>query len=429
MRNDRPRSNIVVMAVTSGLNVGAMMMWAPVLSLHLRDLGATDLIIGVATASWLLLAAAGQFAGGRLSDRLGRVPTISWPGIIQAVAIILCSLAPSWPSFVVLYAMYYGGHAIQGPVFSSVVGESVPPAERGRAFGRVELAIGVGVISGPLAGSVLMPVLGIRWLLAISGVLFALAAVLRLTLLVETKPMTTGAASFAYQQVLRPPLASVLAVLVGFNSLLALTLWGPFISLHASDAMGLSRPAINQLAAAGSAFGILMSIVAGHAVSRWGFVPVLRVGLPGLAGLAVVWSLQRAVPAIVGTYMLMYAAFQLAMISSDTFKISALPDEIRGRALGAIGMSSSLLTAPMVPLASWLRSAWGSGAPFAVALIPATIGLVSLTIWQRQQAAIAMVPLTPTGEAPGEYAAKGEPVPSGRSQVTDDGGRSTWQQT
>jgi hypothetical protein len=225
-------------------------------------------------------------------------------------------------------------------------------------------------------------------------------------LLRETKPSTAGTVPFRYGQVWQPPLRRVLLVLVGFNSLLALTLWGPFISLHASDAMGLSRPAINQLAAAGSAVGIIMSIVAGGAVSRWGYAPVLRVGLPALGAMAVLWSMQRSMPAIVGFYILMYAAFQLAMISSDTFKVSALPEETRGRALGAIGMSSGLLTAPLVPLASLLRTTIGSSAPFYVALLPVAVGLVSLLGWQRAAGTVSVV------ETPASDSAKPE-LPTG----------------
>jgi len=373
------RRNVLVMAITAGLNVGAMMMWAPILSLILRDLGAGDVVIGAANAVWLVLSASCQYFGGILADRLGRVPVIAWPGVLSGVSIAACALAPSWPLFVVLYAFYHAGGAIQGPVFSSIIGESVPQAERGRAFSRVEVAIGVGVITGPLTGSVLLPILGTQAVLALSGVLFLVAAVGRLIWLRETKPESTASVSFRATDVLRPPLLRVLGVSVGVNSLLSLTLWGPFLSLHASDVMGLSKSAINQLAAVGSGVGILVALIAGHFVSRRGPAPVLRLAMPALSLAAMLWSMQRAPVAIVLAYILMYAAFEFAMISSDTYRVQHVPDEVRGRALGTIGMTNGIVTAPVVPLASMLRVAVGSAAPFFMSVVPVVLGLFALS--------------------------------------------------
>lgn len=372
------RSNVTFMAITAGLNVSGMMMWAPVLPLIMRDLGATDLVIGVASAAWLVVSSAGQYLGGRLADRIGRVPVIAWPGFIAAASIAGCALAPGWPVFVVLYAFYHLSGAIQGPVFASIVGESVPAAERGRAFGRIEVVIGAGVVAGPLLGSVLLPLVGQRAVLAISGLFFLAAALLRLAFLRETKPADTAGTSFALRQVLRPPLVQVLAVTFSINALFSLTLWGPFLSLHASDVMGLSKPVINQLASAGSLVGMAMAMVAGTVVSRQGAARVLRVAMPGMSLAAILWSAQRSLPAIVLSFILMYAVFQFSLISSDTFRVQGVPDEIRGRALGSIGMANNLISAPVVPLASFLRVQAGSAGPFFLSLAAVAVGLAAL---------------------------------------------------
>jgi MFS family permease len=370
--------NVPVMAVSTAMNVGSMMLWMPVLSLILRDLGASDLVISTASACWLVFSALFQFWGGRLTDRLGRVPVMVWPGLLSAVAIAACALANSWQVFVVLYAIYNTGHALQGPVFASIIGESVTVAKRGQAFALIEFAIGIGVVIGPLLGAVLLPVVGVRGLLVISGTILAAAAGLRHTYLRETRARGTAQVHFAVSHLFTPRLARVLLILICFNVLLALTLWGPFLSLHASDAMGLDKPAINRLASMGSAAGVMISFVAGRAVGRWGAQPVLSGGLLALAAAALLWSIQRMPPMIIGTYVLMNMAFQVAMISSDTFRVHQVDEEIRGRALGAMGMITSLMTAPVVPLVGYLRSTYGSGAPFYVALVPAAIGFWAL---------------------------------------------------
>jgi DHA1 family bicyclomycin/chloramphenicol resistance-like MFS transporter len=391
MQTTYHRSNVLFMALTSGLNVGGMMMWAPVLSLILRDLGATDIIIGAANAAWLVVSASGQYLGGRLADRFGRVPVIAWPGVLAAASIVACAAAPSWQLFVVLYAFYHAGGAIQGPVFTSIVGESVPAAERGRAFGRIEVAIGSGVVVGPLLGSFLLPALDVRGVLALSGAFFLTAAALRLIFLKETKPAATAGAPFAMRQILRPPLVRVLGVSFSINTLLSLTLWGPFLSLHANDVMGLSKSSINQLAAVGSAVGIGVALIAGSVVAKRGTVRVLRLAMPLLALAAILWSAQRSTPAIVLSFVLMYAVFEFALISSDTYRVQAVPDEIRGRALGTIGMANNVISAPVIPLASMLRGTVGSAGPFFLALAPAILGLVALHGQAHERAAPSVV--------------------------------------
>lgn len=369
--------------MTSGSLIGSSMLWVPVLSLILRDLGASDQVIGVTKAIWLVVSASCQYLGGRLADRLGRVPVISWAGIISGLAIAACALSPNWQVFVLLYCIYYGAGGVQAPVFSTITGESVPPAERGRAFSIVERAVGVGVVAGPLIGSFLLPVIGARGLLALSGVVMLFSGLVRRWFLQETTPAGSSEAPFDPRALLRPPLSRVLIVLFSFNAILMLTLWGPFISLHATDVMGLSRPAINQFSAVGSAVGILVTFLVGIVINRYGAPRVLRLALPGLALAALIWSLQSSVALIVAAYIAMSAAFKFCMIASHPFRVQAVPDEIRGRALGTIGLANGLLTAPLVPLASALRPSLGSGAPFYLVLLPAAAGMWAVWSFAR----------------------------------------------
>jgi MFS family permease len=298
-----------------------------------------------------------------------------WPGLLSAVAIAACAAAGRWQVFVVLYALYNTGHALQGPVFASIIGESVPPAGRGPAFAQIEFAIGIGVVIGPLLGAVLLPYVGVRGLLVTSGIILATVAGLRYMFLRETRARDVAQVPFAMGHLFTPRMGRVLVILICFNVLLALTVWGPFLSLHASDAMGFDKPSINRLAATGSAAAVLISFLAGRAVGRWGPNSILSYGLVGLAAMAVIWSMQRNPAMIIAAYVVMNMAFQVAMISSDTFRVHQVDEAVRGRALGAMGMITSLLTAPVVPIAGWLRAAVGSGAPFFVGLVPAAVGV------------------------------------------------------
>jgi len=367
------------MAVTTALNVAAMTMWSPILPLILRDLGASDFQVSLSVATWTAVAALFQYQGGIWSDRWGRRPTLVYPTYACAVAISAAAFMPSWRSFVLVYILWYVANAIQGPTFSTIIGEAVPPERHGHAFGLVEFAIGVGVVAGPLLGAYLLPLVRARGLLLITGATFLCTAVVRHALLRETRPASAGTLHFRFTHILSGRLAVVLLISVAYYLVISVTMWGPFLALHASDAMGLSKSQINVFYAAGSAVSALCSLLAGRALSRWGVYRVLSWSTLALGGTVLIWSLQRHLLAIAAGMLAVSAAFQFSMVASDAFRVVALPETIRGRALGAIGTASSLAAAVAVPLAGYLRERLAL-APFVLAAATAVILFVAVQV-------------------------------------------------
>ncbi len=141
------------MAWTAAAIVGANMLWSPILSLIMRDLGATDGNISAAMATWVLLGAFAQYAAGRLADRVGRFPLMTYSMHVGGLALIACALIPCWLPFAAAYTLWSLANSVTGPVFVLIIGESVVPEKRGRAFGLIEAAIGVSLVIGPLAVS------------------------------------------------------------------------------------------------------------------------------------------------------------------------------------------------------------------------------------------------------------------------------------
>ncbi|MDI6824457.1 MAG: MFS transporter [Bacillota bacterium] len=399
------------MAVTCALNVGAMTMWSPILPLILRDLGASDFQVSLSVATWTAVAALFQYRGGIWSDRFGRRPTLLYPTYLAGAAISAAALMPSWQPFVLVYILWYVANAIQGPTFSTIIGEAVPPERHGHAFGLVEFTIGVGVVAGPLLGAYLLPLVRARGLLLITGVICLCTAVARQVLLRETRPATAGSEHFQFTHVFSGRLAVVLLISVAYYLVLSTTMWGPFLALHASDAMGLSKSQINLFYAAGSAVSALSSLLAGRAVARWGVYRVFSWATLGLGGSVLLWALQRHPAAIVAGMLAMSAAFQFSMVASDAFRVVTLPETIRGRALGAIGTASSLAAALAVPLAGYLRQRMEL-APFLLAGATAAVMFVAMRVLVTRHAAptasanagatVVPLPCRRTGSPPGD---------------------------
>ena len=379
-RKGRPRAtsgNVPVMAVTTALNVASITMWSPILSLIMRDLGATDLQISLANAAWAAGSALVQFQGGRWGDRHGRLPIIVYPTYLAGLAIGAAALMRSWLPFALTLIFWNIFNAVQSPVFSPFVGESVPPDRRGWAFGRLEGAIGVGVVVGPLLGARLLPLVGARGLLLTTAVILIVTGATRHLFLRETRPESIGSRPFTFRDVLGGRLRLVLLAVVFYNVILSMTLWGPFLPLHATDAMALGKSTIQLFSAFASVVAALVSPLAGRAVERFGSYRVLAVGGFGLGVASLLWSAQRGLAAIAIGYFLMALGFQFVMVSSDAFRVHAVDDAIRGVALGAIGTLTNLSTVVIVPLAGYLKGLW-AGSPFLMAAL-AGLGLLSVT--------------------------------------------------
>jgi MFS family permease len=108
---------------------------------------------------------------------------------------------------------------------------------------------------------------------------------------------------------------------------------------------------------------------------------VFSVGGMGLAVAVLLWSVQRSTVGIVAGFVLMSAFMMLAMVSSDTFRVSVIEESVRGSALGAIGMLTGFATALAMPVAGYLKQI-SPMAPFWISLAAAAglvVSVVALT--------------------------------------------------
>ncbi len=361
--------NVPGMAITTSMCVGSRMLFLPILALIFRDLGASDLNISISAAAWTTAAALSQYLGGEWSDRFGRVPVMVYACFIGAFALVAASFTTWWIPFLLLYMIFHASHGSQMPVFSSIIGESVDARRRGRAFGFVELSITLAAAVAPLVGARIIEATGTQQLLLLAAGLWFGAGIIRRRMLRETRPDSAGTVGFAFSEVIRGRLLSVTLVAVGCQVALMLTKWGPFMALHANDIMGLTRVQINTYYAIGAACGVIISPLAGSVVERFGSYRTLAASITAFGVAFLLWSVQTSTPLIIASYMLIGVSFQFSLISLGAFRVVAIDDEVRGRALGALGTLSMLTAAVSVPLAGYLVGLFGAYVPFVMTVI------------------------------------------------------------
>ena len=130
-----------------------------------RDLGASASAIQWITGGYALAFAVGLITGGRLGDLYGRkrMFLIGIGGFTLASAV--CGFAPDPGLLVVARIVQGAAAALMVPQVLSIIHVTFPGRERGKVFGMFGAMTGLGAISGPILGALLVQwnLFGLEW--------------------------------------------------------------------------------------------------------------------------------------------------------------------------------------------------------------------------------------------------------------------------
>jgi len=134
--------------LTWGIGEGLFLYFIP---LHLQNLGANPVTIGVILGSFGLMMAVVHIPAGYLSDRLGRKPLLLASWILGLIAAIIMALATSLWSFVAGYLLYGLTAFVFAPLFSYVTAAR-GKLTTGRAMTLTSAMYNLGAVLGPVSG-------------------------------------------------------------------------------------------------------------------------------------------------------------------------------------------------------------------------------------------------------------------------------------
>jgi len=364
--------NVLVLAGTVLLMLSWMFTWYQLLPMHLRDLGASDAQVGLSYSLMNLGYSLIQLLGGLLADRYGRKWLIILPTLGFVPLYLLGGACTHWLALLLIMLTINSLSALQWPSFLAIIAESVRDDQRGTAFGVLEFCIGVGSTIGPAIGTVLIPLLGRRVLLAGTGLVALVCAILRLALKETAHPhLMAGGGTKGYH--LDARLRWFLAAACLFYVVMGLTVHGPFVSLHAADVIHLSDQQINALFAAGGLCATVASLVGGKVIERIGSRRALIVSVLGHTATLVPWAL--ATSALIGfpVFMVSWMLMQMGFVAYETMLSDVTTPRTRGTVVGLFGTVTGLVSASAPALGAWLREYTGSISPFWVALLFAVV--------------------------------------------------------
>ncbi len=144
--------------------------------------------VGLVMTVFILCSLCSTALMASLSDRYGRRPIYLTSVALFALGSLLIALSPRFWMIVASRAIQGVGAGGITPTASAVVGDTFPPAERGRALGLIGATYGMAFALGPPLASILMVALNWRWIFVLNLPIAAVVLTLGRRLLPTLRP-------------------------------------------------------------------------------------------------------------------------------------------------------------------------------------------------------------------------------------------------
>ena len=362
-------------------------MYGLFLPLFMSDLGASVIDIGLVYSLSEIVPLLINVIGGWLSDRFGRLRTITWGNILKLLSFGVMLFADQWQWMILAFTIMGIGWALGGPSYAAFIADNTAEKNRAKVYAiQLNLKNVINLIKYPLAGLTVSQ-FGFKAMLLAAASFFGIGSVILALLSRRTslkslpgQPLPTGI-----------PLGKSVGVVTGLVLAGGLFTW-LFIIDHANDIfvglssslqflyaeqiVGVSVAQLAYLPTIGAAIALVVTIPLGYWVDNKGE----NVGM-GLAYLLLAVHfgtplIARNFFGLVPSALVHPLMIGLAGPASQSLLSKAVPEEQRGIAFGLTLTSRGLVSLPAPYLGGLLWDRFNPKTPFLVTVI----GCIGLSV-------------------------------------------------
>lgn len=343
----RHKPGIWIISLASLVTAAGFSITIPFLSLYLfQDRGLSMTVVGIIMMTAGLCSAIAHVVGGELSDRFGRRPIILVAlGVrvlmYSGMAFLIWISAPIW-SIVVFYFVGQAVGMMGRPAFAAIVTDLTPKKRLTETYGLLRVGINLGWAAGPAIGGYLAIFLPYSWLFGVAALLTALALLIVLFSLKESRTGTRD----------KSELSNLISIIKDKNfliftaiSLLIFLLMGQMmstLSIFTVDFMGLSTAQYGLILTTNGLIVVLFQYPVAYKLGSFNKSRVLVIGslLYALGYLIFGWaggfSLTIIAMVVITLGEIIHAPTSLAVVGE------LAPAKYSGRYMGVFGLAQIL---------------------------------------------------------------------------------------
>ena len=391
-------------------------MFPILLPIYLTDLGASVTQVGLVFTLTSIVILFLQILGGWISDSIGRLRAIAIGSVGGILGYAAMLLAPTWEWMLVALAISQVPYALVGPSFGAFIAEQSTEENRGRVYGITDTIYQITGVIGPPLGGFLAGNYGFKVMLFVSGVLYSIAAGLRIwmatTVRFTSESQTRKLTAKSFMNNLRTMAIMILGggvltwifITDGVRDIGFRLSW-ELQPLYLEQIGGLT---VQQIGLLGSVFSITMMftpMLSGRLSDRYGeripissgfllifFAYVLFLNASEFFGFALVW-------AVFGFGVGLLSPAYQSLISK------VVPQKMLGTFTGLFRGSLGLISLPAPYIGARLWENYSPQVPFMITAIAALLSVIPTWLFFK----VPDKPEEPPGMDMGETVAIGNP--------------------
>ncbi len=368
-------------------------MYGPLMSLYVKDLGASIEQIGLFFTLASIIPLALQILGGWVSDSIGRLKAIAIGSVVGVLAYIPLILARRWEWLLLAEGLGAVTRSLVGPSFDAFLAEHSREENRARMFGISQALFSIVGVAGPLLGGWMAQEYGFRLMLLAAGGFYLVATVLRVGMAREaSRRRSTSPVPLSWDG-LKANLVAIFGLLATGGVLtwilitdgvrdVSFALSMNLLSVYMQERIGLT---LAQIGATSSIFGLSMMLThlpAGWLADKAGERVGIATGF-ALVGISLGWivfiprgafALTCLVWVLAGIGVGLMSPAYLSLISK------VVPNHLRGTAFGLLSTSLGLISLPAPWIGGLLWEHFDPRVPFMVTALVVLLSIIPVWI-------------------------------------------------